>query len=131
MIHETIIPFIWLIIPCITLAVLYRIRTTYKIEQLKQEGKTRKSEKTLEGSLTKFIDSAPDSLKTLESELATLEEKAKREHLTPEQTESLLSRLKMERDALRFTSSYGDVAKPFVKPLVGMVEKLFGGLGGR
>ena len=127
---ETFIPFIWLIIPCVTVAVFYKIRTNYKIQQLKTEGKIKQKEETIAGSINKFLNDAPSQLKTIESEIATLQAKAIKEHLTPEQTKSLLQRLSSERDMLVYAVKYGDMAKPFVKPVDKIVNKLLGGFMG-
>ena len=117
MIHETLIPFLWLIIPLIGLLVFFRIRTNYKIEQMKVQGKQEKKEQTFEGSINKMLNDAPKQLKQIDSEIATLQEKGRREHLTEEQMKSMLGRLNSERDMLSYAVKYGDLAKPFVKPL--------------
>ena len=127
---DIIIPFVWLIIPIIGLTVVYKIRTNYKIEQLKTEKKIKNKEDSFAGSINKMLDDAPKQLKQIDSEIATLEEKAKRERLSPEQTKNLLSRLKQERDMLSYAAKYGDVARPFIKPIDKIVNKFMGGFGG-
>ena len=128
---DIIIPFVWLIIPIIGLLTWFKMRTTYKIEQLKQEKKIEKSEETLSGSIMKMLKDAPKQLKQVESEIATLEEKCKRENIPEKQKNELLSRLYGERDMLSYGVKYGGVVKPFLKPLDKIANKFLGGLGGK
>ncbi len=127
---DIVIPFVWLIIPIIALLSWYKMRTTYKIEQLKEEKKLSKSEETLSGSINKMLNDAPKQLKTINSEIATLEEKCRRENMPDKQKNELLSRLYSERDMLSYGVKYGGVVKPFLKPMDKIVNKFLGGLGG-
>jgi len=77
-----------------------------------------------------MIDDAPAQLQQINSEIATLKEKAIRERLSPEQTKSLLSRLESEKTMLEYATKYGDLAKMFVKPIGGFVNKITSQLGG-
>ncbi len=130
--HELInivIPFVWLIIPLIAIGVFYKIRTNYKIEQMKQQGKTDKKEQTLSGGITKMLNDAPKQLETINSEIATLEEKALRNHVSPQQKDEMLKRLYSERDMLTYAVKYGDIAKPFLKPLDSIVGGFLKNIG--
>ncbi len=119
-----IIPFVWLIIPLIALGAFYKIRTNYKIAQLKEQGKTDKKEQTLSGGITKMLNDAPKQLQQINSEIATLEEKCLREKIPTNKKDELLKRLYSERDMLQYAVKYGDIAKPFLKPL----DRIVGGL---
>jgi len=120
---NTLIPFLWLVIPLIALGGFYKIRTSYKIEQLKAQGKQDKKEQTLSGGISKMLNEAPKQLQQIESEIATLEEKCLREQIPVEKKNELLKRLHSERDMLSYAVKYGDIAKPFLKPL----DKIVGG----
>ena len=41
---DIVIPFVWLIIPMIGLISFYKVRTNYKVQQLKTDSKERKKE---------------------------------------------------------------------------------------
>ena len=82
---EIAIPFLWLIIPMIGLISFYKVRTNYKVQQLKTEGKERKKEETISGGISKMISDAPSQLKQIDSEIATIQQKCKAENITPEQ----------------------------------------------
>ena len=129
MIHEIITPFIWLIIPCVTIAILFKIRTTYKIAQLKTQDKITKKESTIEGSLIKMIDNAPNQIKQIEQEILTIRANAVKTGMTPEQVKGSVERLEREKDMLMIPAKYGEVAKPFLKPLDKIVSKFMGNLG--
>ena len=124
-----IVPFVWLIIPIIGLLAWFKMRTTYKIEQMKQEKKISKSEETLSGSINKMINDAPKQLKQINSEIVTIEEKCKRERIDEKTKNELLSRLYSERDMLSYATKYGGVVKPFLKPLDKIANKFLGNLG--
>ena len=126
MIHEIIIPFIWLIIPLTFVIIVFKIRTNYKIAQMKQGIKIEKSEQSFEGSITKMINDAPKQHKQIESEIATLQEKGRREHLTEQQIKSLTQRLESEKDMLSYAIKYGNLAKPFIKPADKIINNLLG-----
>ncbi len=128
---DIIIPFVWLIIPIIGLLAWFKMRTTYKIEQLKQENKLSKSEETLSGSISKMLNDAPKQLKQVNSEIVSIEEKCRRENLPEKTKNELLSRLYGERDMLSYGVKYGGVVKPFLKPLDKIANKFLGGLGGK
>jgi len=130
LIHEIIIPFVWLIIPLTAILIAFRIRTNYKIAQMKQQGKQDAKEETISGSINSFFNSAPKQLEQLDSELATLRAQAIKEHLTPEQTKALLGRLQSERDMLVYAVKYGKMVKPFIKPFDKIATKLIGSFTG-
>ena len=92
-------------------------------------GIEKKKDSTIEGSLIKLIDSAPKQIEQLNSEIATIEEKGRREHLTPDQIKKMTERLAQERDFLAIPAKYGDVAKPFLKTIDKVASKFLGGLG--
>ena len=117
MIHNEILPFIWLIIPCVTIAVLFKIRTTYKIAQLKAVGIEKKKESSIEGSLIKMIDDAPKMIDKINQEIITIKSNAIKTGITPEQVKGSVERLERERDMLSIPAKYGDVAKPFLKTI--------------
>ena len=125
-----VVPFLWLIIPAISLLGFYRIRTNYKIAQLKENKKIQKSEESISGGISKMLADAPSQLKQIESEIATIEEKCKRENIPEIKAKELLSRLNQERDMLRYAVKYGDLAKPFLKPIDKIVNNLIGKFGG-
>ena len=131
--HESliniVIPFLWLIIPLIALGAFYKIRTNYKIEQMKQQGKTDKKEQTLSGGITKMLNEAPKQLQTINSEITTIEEKCLREHIPTVKKDELLKRLYSERDMLQYAVKYGDIAKPFLKPLDSIVGGFLKNIG--
>jgi|TARA_R100001244_G_scaffold93170_1_gene70155 esterase/lipase len=124
MIIDDFIPFIWLVIPLIFVVIAFKIRTNYKIEQLKQSNKQVKNESTISGGITKMIKDAPNNLQQIESEIATIQQKCKNEMIPPEKEKELLSRLNSERDMLMYATKYGNVVIPFLKP----IDNIFGGL---
>ena len=126
---EIAIPFLWLIIPMIGLISFYKVRTNYKVQQLKTEGKERKKEETISGGISKMISDAPSQLKQIDSEIATIQQKCKAENITPEQEKVLLSRLMQERDMLSYAVKYGDIAKPFLKPIDKIFNNFMGKIG--
>jgi hypothetical protein len=126
---EIAIPFLWLIIPLIALISFYKIRTNYKVQQLKTDNKERKKEETISGGISKMISDAPSQLKQIDSEIATLQQKCKLENISPEQEKELLSRLMQERDMLSYAVKYGDLAKPFLKPIDKILNNFMGKLG--
>ena len=126
---EIAIPFLWLIIPMIGLISFYKVRTNYKVQQLKTEGKERKKEETISGGISKMISDAPSQLKQIDSEIATIQQKCKLENVTPEQEKVLLARLMQERDMLSYAVKYGDIAKPFLKPIDRILNNFIGKIG--
>ena len=126
---EIAIPFLWLIIPMIGLISFYKVRTNYKVQQLKTEGKERKKEETISGGISKMISDAPSQLKQIDSEIATIQQKCKLENITPEQEKVLLARLMQERDMLSYAVKYGDIAKPFLKPIDRILNNFIGKIG--
>lgn len=124
-----LIPVIALIIFVTGAIAWYKIRTSYKILQMKEVTKAKKKESTFEGTLEKMIDDAPAQLQQINSELATIHEKARRENLTEQQLKSLTSRLESEKTMLEYATKYGEVAKMFVKPIGGFVNKITNSLG--
>ncbi len=129
MIHNEILPFVWLIIPCITIAVLFKIRTTYKIAQLKAVGIEKKKESTIEGSLIKLIDDAPKQIEQINAEIATIRANAVKTGMSPEQVKGSVERLERERDMLAIPAKYGDVAKPFLKTIDKVASNFLKGFG--
>ena len=130
MIHEALMIFLWIIIPITGLCVFYKIRTNYKIEQLKVQGKEDKKEQTVAGSIHTFINHAPKQLEQIKSEIATIRSQGLRDHLTEEQIKKLVQRLESERDMLEYAVKYGAMAKPFIKPFDKIVNKLLGSMTG-
>ena len=126
---EIAVPFLWLIIPMIGLISFYKVRTNYKVQQLKTEGKERKKEETISGGISKMISDAPSQLKQIDSEIATIQQKCKLENVTPEQEKVLLARLMQERDMLSYAVKYGDIAKPFLKPIDRILNNFIGKIG--
>lgn len=126
MIHAEFMIYIWIIIPCITLAVLFHIRTKYKIEQLKVGKKVAKEEETIAGSLRKLIDGAEGNIKQIDSEIATITATAKKQGRTEKEIEELVSRLNSEKDMLMFPAKYGNQMKPFLKPLDKILTNVLG-----
>ena len=127
---DIVVPFLWLIIPVVSLLGFYRIRTSYKIAQLKEDKKVKKSEESISGGISKMIADAPSQLKQINSEIATIEEKCLREHVTEQQKKELLSRLYQERDMLQYATKYGNLVTPFLKPIDKIVNNLLGKIGG-
>ena len=127
MIHEIITPFMWLIIPCVLIAVMFKIRTTYKIAQLKAVVIEKKKESSIEGSLIKLIDGAPAQIKQIDQEIITIKANAVKTGMTPEQTKGAVERLTRERDMLMIPAKYGDVAKPFLKTIDQVASKFLKG----
>ena len=123
------VPFLWLIIPMIGLISFYKVRTNYKVQQLKTEGKEKKKEETISGGISKMISDAPSQLKQIDSEIATIQQKCKLENVTPEQEKVLLARLMQERDMLSYAVKYGDIAKPFLKPIDRILNNFIGKIG--
>ena len=105
------------------------IRSQYKIKELSQTKQDKKKSESFGGALTELIDSAPKNLAIIESEIATIREKAIREKLTPQQTKELLSRLESEKDMLKLGVKYGHLAKPLAGKLGGILEKVFNQIG--
>ena len=126
---EIAVPFLWLIIPMIGLISFYKVRTNYKVQQLKTEGKEKKKEETISGGISKMISDAPSQLKQIDSEIATIQQKCKAENITPEQEKVLLARLMQERDMLSYAVKYGDIAKPFLKPIDRILNNFIGKIG--
>ena len=114
----------WVILSIIFIGALtyYRMRTSYRIQQMKELGKEKKKGETFEGAIGDLLNSAPKNLKTIESEIATLKAKG----ATPE----MLKRLESERDMLVYAVKYGDLAKPLVQPLGKFFTKILNGIGG-
>lgn len=99
----------------------YRIRTRLNIEKMKNVNRVKKQQDTFEGSIEKMIESAPDNLNQINSEIETLKAKG----ATPE----MLKRLESEKNMLEYAVKYGDIAKPLLKPVSGIIEKVLGGIG--
>ena len=126
---DIVVPFVWLIIPMVGLISFYKVRTNYKVQQLKTDNKERKKEETISGGISKMISDAPSQLKQIDSEIATLQQRAKEQNLTPDQEKQMLSRLMQERDMLAYAVKYGDIAKPFLKPIDKILNNFIGKIG--
>ena len=126
---DIVVPFVWLIIPMVGLISFYKVRTNYKVQQLKTANKERKKEETISGGISKMISDAPSQLKQIDSEIATLQQRAKEQNLTPEQEKQMLARLMQERDMLSYAVKYGDIAKPFLKPIDKILNNFIGKIG--
>ena len=49
--------------------------------------------------------------------------------MTPEQVKGSVERLEREKDMLMIPAKYGDIAKPFLKPIDKIVSKFMGNMG--
>lgn len=114
-------PIIILVIATIGFVAWYKIRTSYKVVQMKEAGKVKKKSETVEGSIDKMLEDAPKQLQTIKSEIATLKAKG----ATPD----MLKRLESEEKMLEYAVRYGDLAKPFVGTVGKFVTKLTSSLG--
>ena len=108
---DIVVPFVWLIIPMVGLISFYKVRTNYKVQQLKTDNKERKKEETISGGISKMISDAPSQLKQIDSEIATIQQKCK--------VEGMLS----------YAVKYGDIAKPFLKPIDKILNNFIGKIG--
>ena len=117
-----VLPLFYVSIPVIGLLVWYKIRSSQQIFKMKEKNKSAKKEQTVEGSIDKLIDNAPENLKQIESEIATLKSKG----CTPEQ----LKRLEQEKQLLELATRYGDFAKPLIKPVSKILNSVIGGING-
>jgi hypothetical protein len=100
-----------------------------QIEELKEGKKAQKKKETFGGAIEDMINTAPNNLKQIESEIATLKANAVKQGLTPEQTKEMLKRLESERDMLNLAVKYGNLAKPLAGSLGKLLEKVMGGIG--
>lgn len=116
-----VLPVFYVLIPCVCLVAFYKIRTGLTIEKTRQKNRTIKHEQTIEGTIDKLIDNAPDNLRQIDSEIATLRAKG----CTPDQ----LKRLEQEKQLLDYATKYGEIAKPVIKPFLKVFGKFVGGLG--
>ena len=128
-----VLPLFYVSIPVIGLLVWYKIRSSQQIFKMKEKNKSTdiiklaikrsaKKEQTVEGSIDKLIDNAPENLKQIESEIATLKSKG----CTPDQ----LKRLEQEKQLLELATRYGDFAKPLIKPVSKILNSVIGGING-
>ena len=117
-----VLPLFYVSIPVIGLLVWYKIRSSQQIFKMKEKNKSAKKEQTVEGSIDKLIDNAPENLKQIESEIATLKSKG----CTPDQ----LHRLEQEKQLLELATRYGDFAKPLIKPVSKILNSVIGGING-
>ena len=117
-----VLPLFYVSIPVIGLLVWYKIRSSQQIFKMKEHNKNSKKEQTVEGSIDKLIDNAPENLKQIESEIATLKSKG----CTPDQ----LKRLEQEKQLLELATRYGDFAKPLIKPVSKILNSVIGGING-
>ena len=117
-----VLPLFYVTIPVIGLLVWYKIRSSQQIFKMREKNKSAKKEQTVEGSIDKLIDNAPENLKQIESEIATLKSKG----CTPDQ----LKRLEQEKQLLELATRYGDFAKPLIKPVSKILNSVIGGING-
>ena len=117
-----VLPLFYVSIPVIGLLVWYKIRSSQQIFKMKEKNKNAKKEQTVESSIDKLIDNAPENLKQIESEIATLKSKG----CTPDQ----LKRLEQEKQLLELATRYGDFAKPLIKPVSKILNSVIGGING-
>ena len=117
-----VLPLFYVSIPVIGLLVWYKIRSSQQIFKMKEKNKSAKKEQTVEGSIDKLIDNAPENLKQIESEIATLKSKG----CTPDQ----LKRLEQEKQLLELATRYGIFAKPLIKPVSKILNSVIGGING-
>ena len=117
-----VLPLFYVSIPVIGLLVWYKIRSSQQIFKMKEKNKNAKKEQTVEGSIDKLIDNAPENLKQIESEIATLKSKG----CTPDQ----FKRLEQEKQLLELATRYGDFAKPLIKPVSKILNSVIGGING-
>ena len=117
-----VLPLFYVSIPVIGLLVWYKIRSSQQIFKMKEKNKSAKKEQTVEGSIDKLIDNAPENLKQIESEIATLKSKG----CTPDQ----LKRLEQEKQLLELATRYGDFANPLIKPVSKILNSVIGGING-
>ena len=117
-----VLPLFYVSIPVIGLLIWYKIRSSQQIFKMKEKNKSAKKEQTVEGSIDKLIDNAPENLKQIESEIATLKSKG----CTPDQ----LKRLEQEKQLLELATRYGDFAKPLIKPVSKILNSVIGGING-
>ncbi len=117
-----VLPLFYVSIPVIGLLVWYKIRSSQQIFKMREKNKSAKKEQTVEGSIDKLIDNAPENLKQIESEIATLKSKG----CTPDQ----LKRLEQEKQLLELATRYGDFAKPLIKPVSKILNSVIGGING-
>ena len=117
-----VLPLFYVSIPVIGLLVWYKIRSSQQIFKMKEKNKSAKKEQTVEGSIDKLIDNAPENLKQIESEIATLRANG----VTSDQ----LKRLEQEKTLLELAVRYGDFAKPLIKPVSKILNSVIGGING-
>ena len=117
-----VLPLFYVSIPVIGLLVWYKIRSSQQIFKMKEKNKNAKKEQTVEGSIDRIIDNAPESLKQIESEIATLRANG----VTSDQ----LKRLEQEKMFLELAVRYGDFAKPLIKPVSKILNSVIGGING-
>ena len=110
--------------------VYYRIRTSYKKEQMKEMGKQKKKDETFEGAIGGMLRDAPKNLTQIESEIASIRAQGLKDGIPEEQIKKLTQRLESEKDMLTYAVKYGDMAKPLLKPLGLIINKVLGSIGG-
>jgi hypothetical protein len=124
-----ILPIFYVLIPCVCLVAFYKIRTSLTIEKTRQKTRAIKQKQTIEGTLDELIDTAPEKLRLIDSELASIHEKCLKENIPFEKEKELTSRLNQERSFLELAAKYGDIAKPIIKPISKIASKFIGNLG--
>ncbi len=122
--------FVILSISIIGLLKFAGIRSHYMINEMRNEKKIIKEKDTFGGAIKDMIDSAPNNLKQIESEIATIQAQAIKQNLTPEQIKALTQRLESERDMLKLASKYGHLLKPLGGTIGKLLEKTVGNIGG-
>ncbi len=96
--------------------IFYKVRSANKLKVTRITQTKKKSESSLEGQLEKMIDDAPNTIKQLDMLIA----EQKKAGVTEDQLKGLYSK----RQMLEYAANYGELAKPLVKPLAGMIGKL-------
>ena len=106
-----------------------KVTVKAKIEQVKEIKKEQKKKESFGGAINEMIDTAPNNLKQIESEIQTLETKADQMKVSPEQKKEMLARLYQERDMLKIAVKYGHLAKPLTGSVGKLLEKVLNGIG--
>ena len=98
---------IFVILSIVTIGLLKyaKIRSTYKVAQVKQAKTMKKESESFSGAINEMIDSAPKNLAQVESEIMTIRQEAIKKGMTEEQVKPLLARLESEKDLLKLASN--------------------------
>ena len=122
----------WVILSILIIGFIayYRFRVNYKKAQLTQQKTDQKKNETFEGAIGGMLRDAPKNLTQVESEIASIEAQGKKDGVPKEQIEKLTQRLNSEKDMLTYAVKYGDMAKPLLKPVGLIINKILGSIGG-